>query len=214
MARFSQSSSHQSRELAVVLVDFAVTVLPVVELLVPGPAITGAEGVEARAVSPMLSGQGKWYHRSRRVRVRGFHSLNDRVRLHGPARGFVPAYRPGDEYPSCLKSREVLAPEPTMSKSLADRNLLFGILALQMDFVTRDGLIAAMNAWVLDKIKPLGQILQAQGGAGRGRARAGGGTGRQASVETWRRCGAKPGRRRNPERPRPLALTTFWTPIW
>jgi eukaryotic-like serine/threonine-protein kinase len=51
-----------------------------------------------------------------------------------------------------------------MSKSLADRNLLFGILALQMDFVTRDGLIAAMNAWVLDKVKPLGAILQAQGG--------------------------------------------------
>ena len=38
----------------------------------------------------------------------------------------------------------------------ADRNLLFGILALQMDFVGRDALIAAMNAWVLDKAKPLG----------------------------------------------------------
>ena len=38
----------------------------------------------------------------------------------------------------------------------ADRNLLFGILALQMDFISRDALIAAMNAWVLDKAKPLG----------------------------------------------------------
>jgi hypothetical protein len=45
----------------------------------------------------------------------------------------------------------------------ADRNLLFGILALQMDFVTRDALIAAMHAWVLDKAKPLGQILLQQG---------------------------------------------------
>src|SRR5947209_7320502 len=45
----------------------------------------------------------------------------------------------------------------------ADRNLLFGILALQMDFIRRDGLIAAMNAWVLDKAKPLGQILRDQG---------------------------------------------------
>jgi serine/threonine-protein kinase len=45
----------------------------------------------------------------------------------------------------------------------ADRNLLFGILALQMDFVPRDALIAAMNAWVLDKAKPLGLILVEQG---------------------------------------------------
>ena len=44
-----------------------------------------------------------------------------------------------------------------------DRNLLFGILALQMDFICRDALIAAMNAWVLDKATPLGQILLEQG---------------------------------------------------
>jgi hypothetical protein len=34
-----------------------------------------------------------------------------------------------------------------------------GILALQMDFVSRDQLIAAMQAWVLDKTKSLDQIL-------------------------------------------------------
>ncbi|MBX7105837.1 MAG: hypothetical protein K1X57_17265, partial [Gemmataceae bacterium] len=45
----------------------------------------------------------------------------------------------------------------------ADRNLLFGILAVQMDFITRDQLVAAMNAWVLDKGKPLGQVLVEQG---------------------------------------------------
>jgi serine/threonine-protein kinase len=50
-----------------------------------------------------------------------------------------------------------------MSQPAADRNLLFGILALQMDFIGRDDLIAAMNAWVLDKTKALGDILVAQG---------------------------------------------------
>jgi serine/threonine protein kinase len=45
----------------------------------------------------------------------------------------------------------------------ADRNLLFGILAVQMDFVSRDDLIAAMNAWVLAKHRSLGEILVEQG---------------------------------------------------
>src|SRR5262249_48748043 len=44
-----------------------------------------------------------------------------------------------------------------------DRNLLFGILALQLDFISRDALITALHAWVLDKAKPLGQILHEQG---------------------------------------------------
>jgi WD40 repeat protein/serine/threonine protein kinase len=48
-------------------------------------------------------------------------------------------------------------------QSGADRNLLFGILALQLDFITRDALIQAMHAWVLKKTKPLGQILIDQG---------------------------------------------------
>jgi serine/threonine-protein kinase len=47
--------------------------------------------------------------------------------------------------------------------SAADKNLLFGILALQMDFVGKDALIQGMHAWVLDKARPLGQILVAQG---------------------------------------------------
>jgi hypothetical protein len=45
----------------------------------------------------------------------------------------------------------------------ADRNLLFGILALQMDFIRRGQLIGGMNAWVLDKAKPLGHVLVEQG---------------------------------------------------
>jgi serine/threonine-protein kinase len=50
----------------------------------------------------------------------------------------------------------------TPSRPSAARNLLFGILALQMEFITRDALIAAMNAWVLDKAKSLGRILVEQ----------------------------------------------------
>src|SRR5262249_13235839 len=46
-----------------------------------------------------------------------------------------------------------------MSSSHVDCNLLFGTLALQLDFINRDELIAAIHAWVLDKQKPLGQIL-------------------------------------------------------
>lgn len=58
------------------------------------------------------------------------------------------------------------APDPIGSPAarfnqpgIADRNLLFGILALQMDFITRDGLIAAMHAWVLDKTRLLSEII-------------------------------------------------------
>ncbi len=41
----------------------------------------------------------------------------------------------------------------------ADRNLLFGILALQNNFITREQLLAAFNAWVVAKDKALGDIL-------------------------------------------------------
>jgi hypothetical protein len=57
---------------------------------------------------------------------------------------------------------DIMSPS-TPSRPMADRNLLFGILALQMDFIGRDALIAAMNAWVVDKTKPLGQILLERG---------------------------------------------------
>jgi serine/threonine protein kinase/Flp pilus assembly protein TadD len=49
------------------------------------------------------------------------------------------------------------------SPPTADYNLLFGVLALQMDFIDRDALIAAMHAWVLDKNQGLGDILVRQG---------------------------------------------------
>jgi serine/threonine-protein kinase len=45
----------------------------------------------------------------------------------------------------------------------SDRNLLLGIIALQMDFIDREGLIAAMHAWTLEKERPLGEILVERG---------------------------------------------------
>jgi tetratricopeptide (TPR) repeat protein/tRNA A-37 threonylcarbamoyl transferase component Bud32 len=57
-------------------------------------------------------------------------------------------------------------PEPVPSRPSADRNLLFGILALQLDFVSRDQLIGAMNAWVLEKARPLGALLVERGALG------------------------------------------------
>ena len=53
--------------------------------------------------------------------------------------------------------------------SRTDRNLLFGILALQMDFITRDGLLSAMQAWVFSKEKTLGQLLVERGDLPAGR---------------------------------------------
>ena len=52
---------------------------------------------------------------------------------------------------------------PTPGGRPSDRNLLFGILALQMDFVTRDALIEAMHAWVMDKGRLLSEVLVRQG---------------------------------------------------
>ncbi len=43
--------------------------------------------------------------------------------------------------------------------STSDRNLLFGILALQLNFITREQLIEGMSVWVLDKAQSLGGIF-------------------------------------------------------
>jgi len=42
----------------------------------------------------------------------------------------------------------------------SDENLLFGLLAIQLDFISRDQLLAAMNVWMVEKAKPLGVILK------------------------------------------------------
>ncbi len=50
-----------------------------------------------------------------------------------------------------------------MATASADRNLLFGVLAVQLDFVSRDDLIAATSRWILDKETPLSEVFVDQG---------------------------------------------------
>ena len=45
----------------------------------------------------------------------------------------------------------------------SDRNLLAGVLALQMDFVSGEQLLAGMNAWMLRKDRPLLDVLRERG---------------------------------------------------
>jgi WD40 repeat protein/tRNA A-37 threonylcarbamoyl transferase component Bud32 len=47
--------------------------------------------------------------------------------------------------------------------SEADHNLLFGVVALQLDFIDRDQLIAGLNAWAVRKSDSLAQVLVDQG---------------------------------------------------
>ena len=55
-----------------------------------------------------------------------------------------------------------LTPERETRRS-ADYHLLFGLLALQNDFVLREELVAAASVWLLDKSRSLSQILLQQG---------------------------------------------------
>lgn len=50
-----------------------------------------------------------------------------------------------------------------MAAVSADRNLLFGVLAVQLDFVSRNDLIAATSRWVLDKEQPLSDVFVSLG---------------------------------------------------
>ena len=44
-----------------------------------------------------------------------------------------------------------------------DRNLLFGILAFQLDFVSQQQLVEAMQAWLLEKGRPVADIMLERG---------------------------------------------------
>jgi serine/threonine-protein kinase len=86
---------------------------------------------------------------------------------HGenPSAEFYAARCPADAQTVYALFSEVSTqpPLPRETSPAADRNLLLGVVALQMDFVSRDALIAAMHAWVLEKTKALGQILVDKG---------------------------------------------------
>src|SRR5258708_28707324 len=49
-----------------------------------------------------------------------------------------------------------------VSSAITDGNLLFGIIALQNNFVTREQFVAAFDAWVQDKSRGLAEILESQ----------------------------------------------------
>ncbi len=53
--------------------------------------------------------------------------------------------------------------DSTSPKPATDMNLLFGLLALQLDFISKEGLLAAMNAWLLEKQTPLADLLVRNG---------------------------------------------------
>ncbi len=52
---------------------------------------------------------------------------------------------------------------PAKPRTDAAQSLLFGLLALQNNFIDRDALLAGFNAWVADKSQSLGQILLDRG---------------------------------------------------
>ena len=60
-------------------------------------------------------------------------------------------------------ARVKIAPPPRTSAASAGRNLLFGLLALQTNFINREALLAAFNSWITDKNRSLAQILIERG---------------------------------------------------
>ena len=50
-----------------------------------------------------------------------------------------------------------------MAAIAADRDLLFGLLALQNGLIDQDQLVAAFQAWTRDKARPLADHLVARG---------------------------------------------------
>src|SRR5262245_26206431 len=51
----------------------------------------------------------------------------------------------------------------------AARNLLFGLLAFQHNFIDRDALLGGFSAWVADRCRPIGQVLRERGALDTGR---------------------------------------------
>ena len=90
-----------------------------------------------------------------------------------------------------------------MSAVNADRNLLFGLLALQIGLIDQDQLVAAFRAWSRDKGRQLAEYLVDRGDLRRRPARCGPGDGRAPREEAWRQHREEPGRHsRRPIDPR------------
>ena len=84
------------------------------------------------------------------------HSLASTI-IHVSYRFFARSFSAGTSHDEPAP----VASAPAMNPA-ADQNLLFGVVALQMDFISRESLVAAMHAWVAEKSKTLGEILVAQ----------------------------------------------------
>ena len=83
--------------------------------------------------------------------------------------------------------------QAAMPDTHTDWNLLFGIVALQMDFISRDALVTAMNSWAVDKQRSLGAILPRAGRAHPEPAGTAGATRSGASQAARQRCRQEPG---------------------
>ncbi len=79
-----------------------------------------------------------------------------------------------------------------MNGPSSDRNLLLGIVALQMDFISRDALIEAMHDWTLDKTRSLSEILVENGALDPADRSVSGEPGRAAYRPPRRRPGEEP----------------------
>ena len=77
----------------------------------------------------------------------------------------------------------------------SDRHLLFGLLALQNGIINQGQLLAAFQAWTLDKSKSLADHLEARGDLTGARGGAPGGTGGRSPRSARGRCREEPGRR-------------------
>ena len=55
-------------------------------------------------------------------------------------------------------------------RDAANRDLLFGLLALQTGLIDQSALVAAFHAWTRDKSRPIAEILARAGGDRRRRA--------------------------------------------
>ena len=82
----------------------------------------------------------------------------------------------------------------TLAMSHANRDLLFGLIALQNGMIDQSQLVAAFQAWTLEKDRPLAEHLVGRGDL---EARSAGdhrGDGRPAPQEARRQRGEEPGR--------------------
>ena len=82
------------------------------------------------------------------------------------------------------------------------RDLLFGLLALQIGLIDQGQLVAAFQAWTRDKARPMADHLAARGDLDADAPSRCRGAGRAAPQEARRRPGEEPGRpRRRADRP-------------